>query len=158
MSHERGGGFADGLMADVRIAIRRTSLCAPKGSHILPRNAANAAVWQIIAAAFSRSNYANFAGICHAAFAAERCPPIPFCINFCTEKIECVPISPKIVSIFFYKMTRIFFIIKLCNLRYCFHINRYQKCVILPQIQNQYHQRQYRNFLFSTPHFQKWHC
>lgn len=83
---------ADSLMSDVRIAIRRTSLCAPTGgSHILPRmglpRAAFAASAAVIAAAFSQSNYANSAGICCAVFSAERCPPIPFCIIFCTEKI-----------------------------------------------------------------------
>lgn len=82
---------ADSLMVSVRIAIRRTSLCAPTGSHILPRmglpRAAFAASAAVIAAAFSRYNYANSTGICCAVFAAERCPPIPFCIVFYTEKI-----------------------------------------------------------------------
>ncbi|MDE6745117.1 MAG: hypothetical protein K2J72_00620 [Oscillospiraceae bacterium] len=49
-SHERGGGSADGLMAAVRIAIRRTSLCTPKECIFCPewgsREMRLAAVWQ----------------------------------------------------------------------------------------------------------------
>ena len=85
---------ADSLMADVRIAIRRTSLCTPAECCFAPTGARSAVgrfalhkCKAVIAAAFSRSNYANSAGICCAVFAAERCPPIPFCVVFCTEKI-----------------------------------------------------------------------
>ena len=79
VSHERGGGSADGLMADVRIAIRRTSLCAPTECIFCPewdcRMAALYAVCKaVIAAVFSRSNYTNSAGICYAVF-GQNAPP-----------------------------------------------------------------------------------